>query len=151
VADVTYNATQASDLPSGTMNAQLSTNLAHMRKKSATIQGDTSATDEEIRKDIGRRVAGMRQKLKLSARVVAEKLGMSREAVTHIEQGRNNISAVSLWKLATLFDCDLADFFPVIPDGYALTKVDQQKIEQEGGQQATQWAQRLFPTKATKP
>ena len=72
---------------------------------------------------------------------------MSREAVTHVETGRNNISAVSLWKLATLFHCDIADFFPDVPDGYALTRVDTHKIEQEGGERAARWAKALFAKK----
>lgn len=119
-----------------------------MKKSSSTIEQDTSSTDVEIRHAIGKRIAEMRQKLGLSARLVAEKLGMSREAVTHIETGRNNISAVSLWKLATLLDCDIKDFFPDVPDGYALTTVDTRKVEQEGGERASRWATQLFKKKA---
>lgn len=118
-----------------------------MRKLRGRINNDGGATEDEIRKEIGRRIAEMRRKLSLSARKVAEELKMSREAVTHIETGRNNISAVSLWKLATLFNCDIEDFFPDVPDGYALTKVDTRKIEQEGGEKAAQWAQKLFKKK----
>lgn len=101
-------------------------------------------TEDEIRREIGKRIAEMRRKLHLSAKRLAEELHVSREAVTHIETGRNNITAVSLWKLATLFDCDIADFFPVVPDGYALTKVDTQKVEQEAGEKAARWARQLF-------
>ena len=118
-----------------------------MRKARGKIDSDGGATEVEIREEIGRRVAEMRRKLGLSARKVAEELKISREAVTHIETGRNNISAVSLWKLATLFSCDIADFFPDVPDGYALTKVDTHKIEQEGGANAGRWAQKLFGKK----
>jgi transcriptional regulator with XRE-family HTH domain len=119
-----------------------------MRKNRATIGEDGKGAEVEIRKEIGKRIAEMRKKLGLSARRVAEELHISREAVTHIETGRNNISAVSLWKLATLFHCDLADFFPDVPDGYALTRVDTHKIEQEGGEKAARWARELFrPTK----
>ena len=115
-----------------------------MPKKSATITKGGSRTEEEIRIQVGKRIAEMRRKLGLSARTVAEALHISREAVTHIETGRNNISAVSLWKLATLFHCDLRDFFPDVPDGYALTKVDRRKIEQEAGAKGAQWAEDLF-------
>ena len=100
--------------------------------------------EAEIRAEIGSRISEMRRKLGLSARRVADELQISREAVTHIETGRNNITAVSLWKLATLFDCDIADFFPAVPDGYALTKVDTKKIEQEAGERAARWARQLF-------
>jgi len=61
-----------------------------------------------------------------------------------METGRNNINAVALWKMATLFECEVSDFFPDVPDGYALTKADARKIKQEGGEQAAQWAQKLF-------
>lgn len=100
--------------------------------------------EEELRAEIGKRIAEMRKKLGLSAKRVADELKISREAVTHIETGRNNITAVSLWKLATLFDCDIVEFFPDVPDGYALTRVDTKKIEQEAGERASQWARQLF-------
>jgi transcriptional regulator with XRE-family HTH domain len=118
-----------------------------MHRSSGTIGTEKGNADEEIRSAIGKRVAEMRRKLGLSALQVATKLGISREAMTHIETGRNNISAVCLWKLATLFSCDFADFFPDVPDGYALTKVDTNKIEQEGGEKAARWAKALFAKK----
>ena len=118
-----------------------------MRKPRGKIDSDGSVAESELRKEVGGRIAEMRRKLHLSARKVAEELGISREAVTHIETGRNNISAVSLWKLATIFNCDIEDFFPDVPDGYALTKVDTQKIEQEGGEKAARWAKNLFGKK----
>jgi transcriptional regulator with XRE-family HTH domain len=111
------------------------------------MKTDGDVTEDEIRKEIGRRIAEVRRKLGLSARRVAEEIKVSREAVTHIETGRNNISAVSLWKLATLFNCDIEDFFPDVPDGYALTKADAHKIEQEGGKNAARWAKKLFGDK----
>lgn len=116
-----------------------------MRRPPGRIANDTA--EVEIRVEIGRRIAEMRRKLGLSARRVAEELGVSREAVTHIETGRNNLSAVSLWKLATIFHCDIKDFFPDVPDGYALTKVDTHKIEQAGGEKAAKWANDLFGKK----
>jgi transcriptional regulator with XRE-family HTH domain len=115
-----------------------------MKKKRGTMTQDTSSTDTEIRAAVGRRVAEIRHKLGLSALRVSAELGISREAVTHIENGRNNVNAVSLWKLATLFHCDVQDFFPTVPDGYGLTKIDTDKIEQEGGEKAARWARELF-------
>jgi DNA-binding XRE family transcriptional regulator len=56
-----------------------------------TIEKKGTGTELEIRVEIGRRIAEMRRKLGLSARKVAEELGISREAVTHIETGRNMI------------------------------------------------------------
>jgi transcriptional regulator with XRE-family HTH domain len=107
---------------------------------------DGTFAEDELRAEIGKRISEMRRKLGLSAKQVADELQISREAVTHIETGRNNITAVSLWKVATLFDCDISDFFPDTPDGYALTKVDTKKIEQEAGDRAARWARQLFPS-----
>jgi transcriptional regulator with XRE-family HTH domain len=117
-----------------------------MKKKKDTIN-DRDATDEEIKKEIGRTVKEMRGKLRLSALTVATSLEISREAVTHIETGRNNISGVLLWKLAILFNCEMQDFFPAVPDGYALTKVDLHKVAQESGQKGVKWAEKLFKKK----
>ena len=120
-----------------------------MAEKSAKINNDDSI-EREIRQAIGSRISEIRRKRKLSARLVGEKLNISREAVTHIETGRNNVTALVLWKLATLFHCDVEDFFPDVPDGYGLTKIDTDKIAQEGGQKAANWAKELFATKEKK-
>lgn len=116
-----------------------------MRKKKDIID-DRILAEVQVRKAIGKKIREMRDKLGQSAARIATELNLSREAITHIETGRNNISAVSLWKLATLFNCDIEDFFPAVPDGYALTKVDLQKVAQEDGN-AAEWAKRLFKKK----
>ena len=118
-----------------------------MSKDSRKIESGGATADVEIRREVGRKIAERRKKLGLSALRVAEELGLSREAISQIENGRNNISAVSIWKLATLLSCDVALFFPEVPDGYALTKVDKQKLEEEGGKKAARWAQELFASK----
>lgn len=118
-----------------------------MREKRTKLEDGNDAIEREIRQEIGSRIAQLRRKRKLSARLVGAKLNISREAVTHIENGRNNITALALWKLATLFHCDIADFFPDVPDGYGLTKVDTDKIAQAGGEKAARWARELFKKK----
>jgi transcriptional regulator with XRE-family HTH domain len=116
-------------------------------KKKKDILSDKNDTEIQVKKEIGRKIKEMRGKLGQSASRIAEELGVSREAITHIETGRNNISAVSLWKLATLFNCDVGDFFPTVPGGYALTKVDLHKVAQESGEKAAEWASILFKKK----
>lgn len=118
-----------------------------MAKAKGKIGSGDGDAEREIREAIGARIAELRRERQLSARLVGEKLGISREAVTHIETGRNNITAVALWKLATLFGCECKDFFPDVPDGYGLTKIDTEKIAQEGGQKAANWAKELFGSK----
>jgi transcriptional regulator with XRE-family HTH domain len=100
--------------------------------------------DREIRTEIGSRISDLRRRRRLSARLVAERLGISREAITHIENGRNNITATTLWKLATLFRCSIEEFFPSVPDGFGITRDDADKIALEGGQRAARWAEKLF-------
>lgn len=118
-----------------------------MASRRGNIPSEDACIEREIREAIGSRISELRRKRKLSARLVGEKLGVSREAITHIETGRNNITAIALWKLATLFRCDIKDFFPDVPDGYGLTKVDTDKIAEEGGRSAADWARQLFGKK----
>lgn len=100
-------------------------------------------TDEEIRRDIGRKIKAIRSQQRLKAFAVANKLGMSREALTHIETGRNNVNAVTLWKLAALLKCEVADFFPVVPDGFGFTESEFEKIAKEN-EKAARWARETF-------
>lgn len=113
-----------------------------MRKKKDIIQ-NKNEIDGEIKLDIGRKIKEIRGKLNLSAKTVADKLDLSREAITQIETGRNNVSAVLLWKLATLFNCNINDFFPEVPNGFSITKIDLLKLEQEHPN-AGAWAEKLF-------
>lgn len=114
-----------------------------MPKKKDKIKDEKSDAEIELKKCIGKKISEMRNKLGYSALTVSEHLGISRVAVTQIETGRNNISAVALWKLATLFNCEISDFFPDVPDGYALTKVDVRKVAQEN-KDAAVWAEKIF-------
>lgn len=103
-------------------------------------------TDGEIRKAIGGKIRLLRDQVHQSAAAVAKRLEISREALTHIETGRNNISAISLWKLATLFGCSIQDFFPEVPDGFALSPSDKRLLAQEDDR-AAEWAEKLFKKK----
>lgn len=148
------NTHMASSVTYGSMNTEwyrplpvIDTAPQQMKSQGAKIENSDRDVEREIRQEIGNRIAELRRKRKLSARLVGEKLGISREAITHIETGRNNINALALWKLATLFHCDITDFFPDVPDGYGLTKIDTDKIAQEGGQKAAKWARQLFGKK----
>ncbi|PIZ78888.1 MAG: hypothetical protein COY01_02930 [Candidatus Pacebacteria bacterium CG_4_10_14_0_2_um_filter_40_20] len=114
-----------------------------MPKRKVKINNEQTAAELKVRQSIGKKIKEMRNKLGFSALKVSKHLGISREAVTHIETGRNNISAVGLWKLATLFNCQVSDFFPDIPNGFALTSVDLHKLAQED-QSAADWAEKIF-------
>ena len=103
-------------------------------------------TDKEIRESIGSRIQEIRTKLKQTARRVAEELGVSRVTLTQIERGQNNVNAVTLWKLACLFNCEIADFMPTIPKGYGLSRVDLDLLRREN-ERSVGWAKRLFPNR----
>ncbi|MFA6486492.1 MAG: helix-turn-helix transcriptional regulator [Candidatus Magasanikbacteria bacterium] len=102
--------------------------------------------DREIKKAIGEKIRGIRRTRRgfLSAEVVAHKLGISRVALTQLENGQNNVSAVTLWKLATILGCDnFQDFFPPIPTGFELSQADIENIKKKD-KNASEWAETLF-------
>ncbi|PIT88667.1 MAG: hypothetical protein COU29_02780 [Candidatus Magasanikbacteria bacterium CG10_big_fil_rev_8_21_14_0_10_36_32] len=105
------------------------------------------STENEIKKEIGENIKRIRRSLRtfLSAEVIAKKLGISRVAFTQIENGQNHVTAVTLWKLATIFGCDFKDFFPTIPQGFALSQKDTQAIGAKD-KHALDWAVKLFGT-----
>jgi len=113
------------------------------KKNNSIIKKELRTPDEQIRESVGRKIRQERDSRNQSAERIAEYLGISRVALTHIEKGRNNISAVHLWKLACIFGCEPSDFFPPIPKGFALTNVDYKKIARED-ERAEQWARDLF-------
>ena len=67
-----------------------------MTKSRVRVGGNDDGIEKEIRAAIGARIAELRRKRKLTARLVGEKLKISREAVTQIENGRNNITALAV-------------------------------------------------------
>lgn len=103
--------------------------------------------NDDLKDDIGERIASIRGGARLTARQVAEKIGIKRETLTQIENGRNNPTAVMLWKLACVLHCDVSDFFPPIPQGHALTRYDMRRIERAGDTQAAEWAATMFGKK----
>lgn len=109
------------------------------------VAGATEA-DGDLKKYIGRQIASIRKGSNLTARQVAEKLKVSRETLTQIETGRNNPTALMLWKLACLFQCEVSDFFPQVPEGFGITtytKSDMRRIKKIDPR-AAEWAGRIF-------
>jgi transcriptional regulator with XRE-family HTH domain len=98
-----------------------------MKRKMPTMRD----SDSDMRQMISDHIQNLRKQKGLSAETVAKKLSMSRSALTQIETGRNNVSAVLIWKLAYLYKCDFKEFFPPTPDEPGLTKNDLDKVESE--------------------
>lgn len=114
-----------------------------MSKPKKDIMKGAGASVDQIRESIGKKIRQERNRRSQSAERVAARLGISRVALTHIEKGRNNINAVQLWKLACAFGCKPSEFFPPIPEGWALTPGDYRKIANED-ERAEEWARDLF-------
>lgn len=114
-----------------------------MKKKEQT---DASL---KIKKEIASNIKRIRRSLRnfLTGEAVAKKLNISRVAYTQIENGKNHINGVTLWKLSVLFGCSVKDFFPTCPIGYELSIKDIEAIKKVD-EKALAWAEDLFgPTK----
>lgn len=99
----------------------------------------------QVKKEIGARIKQKRRSTRgfLTAATVAHKLGISRVALTQLENGKNNVNGVTLWKLATILGCDIKDFFPDIPPGHELSKEDVKNILKKDPN-AAKWAEDCF-------
>jgi len=111
-----------------------------------TVVDEVAAATEEVKGEIGRRIASVRKSSNLTARQVADKLKVKRETLTQIETGRNNPSATMLWKLACLFQCEVSDLFPSVPDGFGITtytKSDMRRLAKVDPR-SPEWGARMF-------
>ena len=100
-------------------------------------------SDEELRKILGGRIKRIRNRFDKSASWVAERIGLTRGALTQIENGRNNVSAILLWKIANVLHCDVKEFFPAVPDSTSLSQADLNIIALED-KQAADFAKKAF-------
>lgn len=109
------------------------------------MRKENQKTDKEIKRGVGNNIRSIRRKMRnyLTVDKVASKLGITRSALTQIENGRNNVNAVTLWKLSCILGCDIKDFFPSTPEGFQLNKSDIKEIEKED-KRAVKWAKSLF-------
>jgi transcriptional regulator with XRE-family HTH domain len=115
------------------------------KKKGGTINVDAQE-DEDLKKIIGSRIQRARRHLGRTADWVARGIGISRGAITQVENGRNNISAALLWRIASVLECDIKDFFPDVPDSKTLNQADYEKIKREDARAAL-YAKKAFKMK----
>ena len=116
--------------------------LSFMKKRQRFKMNKDDKTLTEVRETIGHKIQEIRKRSSHSAEKVAKALNITREALTQIETGRNNANAVLLWRLAYLFNCKVEDFFPNVPSGFSLNKVDLRLLAKED-ERAPEWAQKL--------
>lgn len=99
------------------------------RKKTSTIEEEDA--DLHMKQMIGQRIQRARDRMNKSAETVSKKIGISRSALTQIETGRNNVSAVMLWKIAAALHCNINDFFPSVPEAISLREADTAVIDKQ--------------------
>ncbi len=69
--------------------------------------------EEDVNAIIGRNIL-MRRSLKgYSQSVLAKLLGVTFQQVQKYEKGRNNLTPAKLLQLSLIFDCGVADLFPI--------------------------------------
>ncbi|HBV17044.1 helix-turn-helix domain-containing protein [Chryseobacterium carnipullorum] len=66
---------------------------------------------ENIKQKIGDRIKEVRVEKKLSQETVALNSGIERSFMTHIENGRRNVSVETLEKVLTGLEISFSDFF----------------------------------------
>lgn len=118
------------------------------KKKDAKIKSKVE-TDDELKGIIGGRLKRIRRRRDRTARWVAEQVGITRVALTQIENGRNNVTATLLWKIANALHCDIKEFFPLVPDHTSLDQADLDVIAQEN-QRAAEFAKKAFKKNTKK-
>lgn len=118
------------------------------KKKSSKIEIKVES-DKELKKLIGGKLKRIRRRRDRTARWVAEQSGISRIGLTQIENGRNNITAILLWKIANVLRCDIKEFFPAVPDSTSLSQSDLDTIALED-KQAAEFAKKAFKKDVSK-
>lgn len=115
------------------------------RKIKGTIKLEVDS-DDKIKRIIGGRIKRIRNRFGKSTEWVAKRIGLSRSALSQIENGRNNVNATLIWKIASVLKCDIKDFFPAVPDSTSLNQADLSIIASED-KQAAEFAKKAFKLK----
>ena len=70
-----------------------------------------SRDPDEIDREVGKKLREIRKSVGITQMGLADQLGLSFQQIQKYERGTNRISAGRLFKLATLFDVEVAYFF----------------------------------------
>ena len=65
----------------------------------------------DIRIKVGNRIRQLRKELLLSQESLAFKAGLDRTYISSVENGKRNLSIMSLEKIIVALDCSVAEFF----------------------------------------
>lgn len=113
----------------------------HTHKKTAASKGkmtkEKEVSDEGLKLLLAKHIQKVRKRRGMTARKVAEDIGVSRSALTQMETGRNHFNAVTIFRLASALKCDIKELFPSVPESTSLTDADAADVAQENAQAAT--------------
>ena len=65
----------------------------------------------DIRIKVGNRIRQLRKELLLSQESLAVKAGLDRTYIASVENGKRNLSIMSLEKITVALECSMAEFF----------------------------------------
>lgn len=71
---------------------------------------------EQIYRELGRRVAGARQRADLTQERLAARVGLSRTSIVNLEAGRQRVPIHQLYRIAHALGRQPADLLPPSPD-----------------------------------
>lgn len=73
-------------------------------------------TEDDINEHIGENVLRLRLEKGFKQKHIADILGLTRTSVVNIEAGRQGLSNMKLWLLASLFQVQISDLFPPLAE-----------------------------------
>jgi transcriptional regulator with XRE-family HTH domain len=113
--------------------------MNYRKKKSpneTTMPGDRTQSDEQLKMLLAKHIQKVRKRRGVTARKVADDMGIKRTTLTQMETGRNHFNAVTIFRLASALKCDIKELFPTVPDTTSLTEADAAEVAQESAQAA---------------
>lgn len=69
-------------------------------------------TEDQINQHIGEKILNLRIQHKFKQHDLSTLLGVTRTSIVNMEAGRQGVSTLKLWKLASLFQVPISYFFP---------------------------------------
>ncbi|UOX72845.1 helix-turn-helix domain-containing protein [Enterocloster bolteae] len=75
------------------------------------VRGERDGVFRDIRIKVGNRIRQLRKELLLSQESLAFKAGLDRTYIASVENGKRNLSIMSLEKIIVALDCSVAEFF----------------------------------------
>ncbi len=119
-----------------------------VKKRSTTIKKEgVHEADNDLKVLIGQRIRRIRTRCGYSGKRAARESGINRSVLSQIEHGKVHINAVALCRLAYALKCNIAEFFPALPDTQSLADSDVAVVAQEN-KHAAEFLRKAFKIKS---